>query len=470
MAESGRDRKLYLGPRLRLLRRELGINQSQMAEELGVSPSYLNHLERNQRPLSAQMLLRFADVYDIDIREFVAGSSTDASGRLREIFSDPLLRDIGVPRDESMELAENYPSVVEAMTRLYQAVTDLRRIPDAIDRLSGSGAVGSALDWVRDYVQQNHNHFPELESAAEDVAAQLPDDPADLYVALRQRLERDHGVSLRIANDRMMGSALRFYDLHRRRLLVSDRLPTSARLFAAAFQLCMLSLDRPIADQIARAGAEGEAQAVLRVMLTNYTAAALVMPYGRFFAAAEESRYDIALLETRFGASYEQVAHRLTTLARTGARGAPFFMLKVDIAGTVSKRFSGEGVPLARFGGACPRWNLYRAFQAPGQSLSEIVEMPDGEKYFTICRTLPDPAHNRNARSTRAIALGCHVKHAPRILAADGLLLDRANSIGPACHICERTACPDRALPPVTRTLAVSPYQRTASPYPFQQV
>lgn len=462
------DRKLYLGPKLRLLRRELGLNQSQMAEELGVSPSYLNHLERNQRPLSAQMLLRFAQTYDLDIREFVSGTLPDAASGLMEIFADALVRDIGVPRDEINEIAENYPGATEAITRLYRAITDLRRLPDAINQSGGHSRTATALDWLRDFVHDNSNHFPALDDAAETIASDLPEEPAELVVALRQRLERDHAISTRIMGDKAMAGGRRFYDFHRRRLMISERLPASGRLFAVGFQLSMMEMDGPIAEIIERAAPDNETRSLLRTMLTNYATAALLMPYGRFLSAAEESRYDMDLLQRRFGISYEQAAHRLTTLARSGERGVPFFLLKVDIAGTISKRFAGEGIPLAQFGGGCPRWNAWRAFHMPEGKAAEVVEMPDGERYVTFTRTVPhslDP----QARSVQAIALGCHVKHAPRLVAADPLS-DQPNPIGPACHVCPRVACPDRALPPITRSLAISQYQRGATPYPFQQV
>jgi predicted transcriptional regulator/DNA-binding XRE family transcriptional regulator len=462
------ERKLYLGPKLRLLRRELGLNQSQMAEELGVSPSYLNHLERNQRPLSAQMLLRFAQTYDLDIREFVSGTLPDAAGGLTEVFSDALVRDIGVPRDEVNEIAENYPGASEAIMRLYRAITDLRRLPEAINQSGGHSRTGTALDWLRDFVHENSNHFPALDAAAEKIASTLPEEPSETFVALRQRLERDHAISTRIMNDKAMAGGRRFYDFHRRRLMISDRLPASGRLFALGFQTCMVELDKPIAEIVERAAPDNEARPLIRTMLTNYAAAALIMPYERFLAAAEESRYDMDLLQQRFGISYEQAAHRLTTLARSGERGVPFFLLKVDIAGTISKRFAGEGMPLAQFGGGCPRWSAWRAFHMPERQVAEIVEMPDGERYVTFTRTVRhslDP----QARSVQAIALGCPVKHAPRLIAAD-LLTGEPNPIGPACHVCPRISCPDRALPPITRTLAISQYQRGATPYPFQQV
>lgn len=461
------DRKLYLGPKLRLLRRELGVNQSQMASELGVSASYLNHLERNQRPLTAQMLLRLAETYDIDIREFVSGASPDAAGGLSEIFSDALVRDIGVPRDEIQEIAENYPGVSEAVARLYRALVDLRQQPDSDP--TGGAQTSGPIAWLRDFVHGQGNYFADLDSAAETLADSLPQDPAELLVAMRRILEQDHGVSVRVMEDKMMSGARRLYDLHRRRLMIAERLPQSGRLFAVAIQLAIATLHGTIAAIVDRAQPGDDARPLLRTMLTSYAAAAIVMPYGRFLTAAEQGRYDIDLLTARFGTSYEQAVHRLTTLTRGGERGVPFFLLKLDISGNISKRFAGDGMPLAQFGGGCPRWSAYRALHGGSQGVAEIVEMPGGERYVTLTRSVPhslDP----DARSMQAVALGCDAKHAPRLIFADALTSDRPNPIGPACHVCERLGCPDRAVPPVNRRLAVNQYQRGATPYPFQAV
>ena len=68
MALASTERKLFLGARLKRLRRDLGLTQTRMAEDLGVSPSYLNLLERNQRPVTAQVLLRLAEAYDLDLK------------------------------------------------------------------------------------------------------------------------------------------------------------------------------------------------------------------------------------------------------------------------------------------------------------------------------------------------------------------------------------------------------------------
>lgn len=442
-----------------------------MAVELGVSPSYLNHLERNQRPVTAQMLLRLARTYDIDMRDFVSGAGEEAAGNLSEIFADPLTRDIGIPRHEAVEIAENYPSLVEAITRLYRALGDYRRGPDLLQQMDDAASARSApLDWLRDYINQRHNHVSEIEEAAEILVADFADDPIDLDRQLRQRLLDMHGVSVRIAPGEAIGGAVRHYDLHRRRLLLSERLPAPSRLFALSYQIAMFELGETIAGLVQRAAPPDEETAkLLRVALTNYAAAALTMPYERFRTAAEKCGYDFALLETRFGASFEQIAHRLTTLGRTGARGIPFFMLKVDMAGNISKRFSGEAFPFARFGGTCPRWNIHEAFQHPGRTITQIVETPDGKRYFTSSRTVLREA-SPEARSLSAIGLGCEVKYIDRLGAAARTLPESSpTAIGPTCSLCERVACPDRALPPLTRSLQIEVFQKTAAPYPFRR-
>lgn len=462
------DRKLYLGPKLRVLRRELGLNQTQMAEELGVSPSYLNHLERNQRPLTAQMLLRLANTYDIDIRDFTAQAQEGGPGELSEILSDALVRDIGIARDEVLEVAENYPGVSEAIARFYRALGDLRRLPgEAVER-SGPAPLVAPVDWLRETISRAGNHFAEIDAGAEAIAADLPDDPALLQAQLRTRLKDRHGMSVQVVRGDVLTGTLRHYDMHRRRLLLSERLPASGRLFAIAYHLCAQELADAIAAQIARAAPPDEDSRRLAVMaLTNYAAAALVMPYDRFRQAAEQSRHDLPLLRDRFGVSAEQLAHRLTSLNRTGARGIPFFMARIDRAGIVSKRFDGEAWPFARFGGTCPRWDAHGP-QEVDRVQPQLIETLDGKRFLSLAAGLPPGA----ARGRAVIALGCEAKHGGRIVHADGIDLDKddATAVGPTCHLCERRDCPDRALPPVTRALDLHSYERTIAPFPFRRV
>lgn len=462
------DRKLFLGSRLRRLRRELGLNQSAMAAELGISPSYLNHLERNQRPATAPILMRLAQVYDVDLKSLGEGSEGTGVDALSEIFADPMFGDLGVPRDELVELADNSPAAADAIARLYAAFVEARRQPAIAE-----GEEGSAIqpeNWVRDHIQAQRNHFPYLEEAAETLAGALGE-PALAIEPLRRRLKDGFGVETRLVAPEVLDFATQHYDMHRRRLMLSTLLRPESQAFAIAYQLALIEF-RPLLQRMIDGAAPPDAPTrhLLHMSLANYAAGAILMPYGAFHAAAERHRYDVDRLCAEFGVSVEQVSHRVTTLGRSGARGVPFFMLRVDAAGNISKRFAGDAFPFSRFGGTCPRWNLHSAFQTPGRVVTQVVETPDGQRFFTIARTV-ERAVRLDPRETSqlAIGLGCDVKHAGRLLYADGLDLGDplVTPIGPACAICPRPRCPQRAAAPAGRTLTVNEMRKTISPYPF---
>ena len=462
------ERKLYLGGRLRRLRREIGLNQSAMAAEIGVSPSYLNHLERNQRPITAQVLLRLAEAYDVDLRSFAAeGGDGVGLDQLGEIFSDPMFTDLAIPRYELLELADNAPAVAEAIARLYAALIERRQHPIGGDPDESSLVTPEA--WVRDHIQAQRNYFPYLEEAAETLAGALGD-PATIFEPLRRRLKEGFGADTRVVPPDLLDFASQHYDLHRKRLMLSALLRSESRTFAVAYQLALFEF-RPLLSRMLDAAAPPDmpTRRLLHMSLANYAAGAIMMPYDRFLAAAEKQRYDVDRLCADFGASVEQISHRLTTLGRTGARGIPFFMLRVDAAGNISKRFAGESFPFSRFGGTCPRWNLHAAFQTPGRVATQIVETPDGERFFTISRTVERAVRLDPRESSQlAIGLGCDVKHASKLVYSDGQDLGRplVTPIGPACTICPRVRCPQRAAAPAGRTLAVNESQKTISPYP----
>ncbi|HEY3799853.1 MAG TPA: short-chain fatty acyl-CoA regulator family protein [Caulobacteraceae bacterium] len=472
------ERKLFLGPRLRRLRRELGLTQTRMAEDLAVSPSYLNHLERNQRPITAQVLLRLAEAYDIDIRSLSADHEAAGAQDLTEVFADPLFRDLGVARHELAEVAENAPAVADAIVRLYRAYADRRRLSElgALPRAEEGGEGLSLMpsDWVRDYIQAQRNFFAELDDAGEALARELKPEPQDFAAAGRQRLADRHGIQVRVAPRDVLPDSVRRYDHHRRRLMLSELLGEAGRAFSIAYQLAIAEHDPMLNAAADRAGApDAPTRRLLKVSLANYLAAAMLMPYEAFREACERTGHDIDLIGARFGASFEQVCHRLTTLSRPTSRGVPFFMIRVDSAGNISKRFAGATFPFSRFGGSCPRWRVHEAFRTPGRFVTQIIETPDGSRFFTIARTAPRVAgHFTEEDAGLAIGLGCELKFAPRLVYSRGL--DLANpdvtEIGPACRVCERPACPQRAAEPLGRTLTVDDFTKSISPYPFAAV
>jgi len=472
------ERKLFLGPRLRRLRRDMGLTQTRMAEDLGVSPSYLNYLERNQRPVTAQVLLRLAEAYDIDIRNLSSGEEAADARDLSEIFADPLFRDLAVARHEVAEVAENAPGVADAIVRLYRAYADRLRLAELGQApRAEDGDTGLALtpsDWVRDYIQGQRNFFPELDEAGEALAGQLKAEPQGFAAAARARLADQHGIQVRVAPAEVLPDSVRRYDHHRRRLMLSELLGEAGRTFSVAYQLGIAEQDAALTAMVERAGPpDAPTRRLLKVSLANYLAAAMMMPYEPFREACEKTGHDIELIAARFGASFEQVCHRLTTLSRPASRGVPFFMLRVDTAGNISKRFAGASFPFSRFGGSCPRWRVHEAFRTPGRVVTQIVETPDGARYFTLARTAPRVAGPiADEDEGLAIGLGCELKYAPRLAYSRGLDLENplVTEIGPACRVCERPACPQRAAEPLGRMLMVDDFTKSISPYPFAAV
>ena len=461
--------KLFLGHRLRRLRRDHELSQTDMAARLGISPSYLNHLERNQRPVTAALLLKLAELYDIDMRSFASGGGTRTGpDELAEIFSDALLADLGVPRYELVELAHNAPSVADAVARLYAALRETARNPS----LAGNGDARSLVTpeiWVRDYIQQHRNHYPDLEQAAETLGGALSD-ALSMQEPMRRRLKDAWGISARVVPQAELGNVSQMFDGDRRMFLISSQLRPENRTFALAYQLALVEFAGVIDKMVAEAAPpdDGIGQ-LLHMSLANYAAGAIMMPYGRFLEACEEMRYSIDRLCGEFGANIEQVAHRFTTLSRPGARGVPFFMLRVDPAGNISKRYAGDQFPFSRFGGTCPRWNLHAAFQAAGQVVTQLIETPDGHRYFTVARTIERPIKSDLSGGLLAVGLGCDIAHAHKLSCAEGYDLANApvTPVGPACAICPRIDCGYRATPPAGRMLAVDRTKKTISPYPF---
>jgi predicted transcriptional regulator len=295
-------------------------------------------------------------------------------------------------------------------------------------------------------------------------------DPLSMAEPMRRRLKDAWGIGARVVPQPELGNVSQMFDPERRLFLMSSQLRSENRLFGLAYQLALVEF-APLLERMVDEAAppdEGIRQ-LLHMSLANYAAGAIMMPYGRFLASAEGYRYSIDRLCGEYGANVEQIAHRLTTLNRPGARGVPFFMLRVDPAGNISKRYAGDQFPFSRFGGTCPRWNLHAAFQTAGQPVTQLIETPDGQRYFTVARTIERPVKTELGGGLLAIGLGCEIRHASRLSCAD--TYDLANApvtpVGPACAICPRIDCAYRATPPAGRMLAVDRTKKTISPYPF---
>lgn len=464
------DRKLFLGGRLKRLRRDLDLTQTAMAADLGVSPSYLNHIERNQRPVSAQLLLRLAQTYDVDLRA-LGQDGAATTEQLAELLADPVFKGLDVPRHEVLSLADDLPAVAEALVRLYGTFADQRTRARTEAERGGISLDDSPADWVRDLIQSRRNHLPDIDQWGEALHQALGADAATFEAAARDRLKTRHDLHVRVYPAEVMVEWTRRYDPHRQRLLLSETLSPASRAFALAYQLALMEHGAELDALVAATRPPDPACArLLRVSLANALAGAILMPYAAFQALAETSGYDLTRLQTRFGTSFEQVAHRLTTLGRPTQRGVPFFLMRVDQAGNVSKRYAAEAFPFSRYGGACPRWRLHSAFRTPGQIVTQVIETPDGRRWFTLARTVSRQGGDGLQGQDLAIGLGCPLDQAHRLTYARGLDLDApdATPIGPACRLCPRHPCAERAAPPADHALAIDDWSKSVSPWPFQ--
>jgi predicted transcriptional regulator/DNA-binding XRE family transcriptional regulator len=470
------NKKLFVGPRFRRIRQQLGLSQTQMAEGLGISPSYINLIERNQRPVTAQLLLRLAETYDLDLRDLATADEDRFFAELNEIFSDPLFRQIDLPKQELRDLAELCPGVTHSLQRLYAAYTEARRGETMVaaqiaDRNDGGHYEANPIERVRDLIEANRNYFPELETAAENLRDELNVPSQDLFAALSERLREKYSIVTRIMPVDVMRDTLRRFDRHRRQLLISEMIDAPGRAFQVAFQIGLVESSSHFESIVGRAGPLADAQRRLyRITLANYYAAAVLMPYAAFHAAAEALSYDVQVLGQRFNVGFEPICHRLTTLQRPNARGVPFFMLRVDNAGNVSKRFSSGTFPFSKFGGTCPLWNVHSSFDTPDRLLQQVIELPDGSRYFSIAQMLRrSPAPHPHPQPRFAIGLGCEIRHASKLVYSAGLDLDKVEGtpIGVNCRLCERENCSQRAEPPITRTLILDENTRRVSSFAF---
>ena len=456
------ERKLFAGHAVRRMRRNAGLNQAAMAEMLGISASYQNLIERNQRPVTAALIVRMAELFDFDPRALTGQEPGGGVDAMRRRLANPLFADLEVDRGEVVEWLAAAPGGAEAFAR-------------AFDKLGG-GAIADATTpdpaaLVRREMERWRNHFADLDAAAERLADELRLGAEDLYGALAERLRVRHGLAVRVLPAEVLGDTLRRLDLHARQLQLSEMLEPHSRTFAAATQLAQIEL-RAEVDALARGAAFSDrtAERLFRRHLLGYAAAAITMPYARFLRACEASGYDLELLQRRFGAGYEQVAHRLTTLSRVGARGLSFFMMRVDRAGQASKRYGGaSGAALVEAEGRCPLWRLHHAFDRPGVPVVQLVELEDGARWLTIARTVtPQAPSVGGVRAEFSVGLGVEAVQARGLAAARGIdLASEATPIGLGCRACLRPACPQRSLPPTGRALLVNERERRVSPLTF---
>jgi len=465
-----------LGGKVRLLRRQARQTQADLARKLDISPSYLNLIEHDQRALTADLLIKVVQTFQVDLAAFAAPSDDRRVQDLIEVFSDPVFERHKLTAVDVREFCLQSPAVAQAVLTLFEqfrAARDLtetlagERDPDDDESPNAVGRVPS--EEVNEFIQTHMNWFPRLEALAADLWREAELKLDHLESGLTDYLARRHGVDvLRARGD--PGGALRRFDPQARKLWVSETLEPSARRFHLAVQVALLQhgeiLEELATDRVLTSPA---ARTLGRIVLANYFAAAVAMPYEIFLHTAKQLRYDIELLGHRFGCSFEQVCHRLTALRKPGQEGVPLHMVRVDMAGNISKHFSASGIRIARYSGACPRWNIHAAFLTPGLIRTQVSRMTDGAVYFCIARTVPKGRAGWHALHTiQSIGLGCSIRHARQLVYADGIDLDdldNAVPVGVTCRLCDRADCEQRAFPSLRQGLDLDENWRGVSLY-----
>jgi len=464
--------KVLIGPRLRRLRNEHKQTQAEMAKALGVSTTYVNLLENNQRSLSLKVLMAVSDAYGVDWRDLIEDDSSYLLADLRNVFQDPMFA-AGRPDLQELRAAiDHAPDLVESFLRLH------RSHRASLDKLTRFGDEGMTEDMVsslpeaiiHDFFRRHSNYFDDLEQAAEQLRREAPCEVDDVYATLKQRLKRMHGIQVEMRSIEAMGTNLRVHDKDKNVIRMSKALDYPNRVFQLAHVLCFLEF-QDVLDGLTRGSGISSEFGIARcqVELANYFAAAMLMPYHLFLKAAQVLDHDVDMLAAKFGVSFEQVCHRLTTLQREGARGVPFFFLRVDRAGNITKRFNSTSIPIADHGGSCPIWNIHASFSTPSVIIPQFVELPNGERFFTINRSTERPSYSRDTQNRRmAVSLGCDLEHAHKLAYAQPYDItddDLFSPIGINCHVCPRQSCAMRAHQPLHLDLPIDPARRGTTRY-----
>ena len=457
---------------MRQLRSERGFSQAALAQMLEISPSYLNQIEHDVRPLTVAVLLRITEVFGVDATFFASQDDTRLVAELREVTFDRDL-DVDIAPAEVAEMVSAHPAIARAMVNLHRRyrITTAQLAAATEDRFndgSGSGSITMPHEEVRDYFYQRQNYLHELDSAAEDLTTRMRMHRGDLAGELSRRLTEVHGVHI-IRRIDLGDKVLHRYHPQTKTLEISNHLSSGQQMFKMAAELAYLEVGDLI-DGMVTGGkfTSDESRILARLGLANYFAAAAVLPYRQFHDASENFRYDIERLSAFYQVSYETICHRLSTMQRPSMRGVPFSFVRVDKAGNMSKRQSATGFHFSSSGGTCPLWNVYETFTNPGKILVQIAQMPDGRNYMWVARTVERRASRYGQPGkTFAIGLGCEVRQANRLIYSEGLDLssDSATPIGAGCRVCERDNCPQRAFPALGRSLDIDEHRSTVSPY-----
>ena len=466
---------LKIGPKIKAFRRQLGIQANKLAEQLNISPSYLNLIEGGKRKIDGDLLLKVCQELRIELSDLTSKSDLNLENNISELLSDELFEDLDILGPEVKDLVNTNPKIARALIKLGDNFKQKDHdIVNKVENISGkiidSRKNAFPGEVISDFLQENKNYFPKLEEFANLIFDRVQKNNRTRYIALCEFLKKEYSITVKDVIPEEGKPFSKIYNKNKKELLLSDYNSLETKKLYAAAQIAYEGAIDEINNYLSEfTFPSEESKKLTQIALLNYCGAAILMPYELFHAECKKLKYDLELLQNTLATSFEQVAHRVTSLQDPKLPGIPFHMLKVDVAGNISKRFSLSGIEIPRYGGACPRWNVYSAFTRPGVIQAAVSKMTNGEKYVCIARTVEKGVGRfGQAKSILSIGLGCEAKYAKDFIYTENIdIADKKTEIpiGVSCRTCDRLDCSQRAFPPLHKKFDVDINNRGVSVY-----
>ncbi len=466
---------LKIGPKIKAFRRQLGLQANKLSEQLGISPSYLNLIESGKRKIDGDLLLKVCEELKIELTDLTNKSDLNLANNLSELLGDELFEDLDILGPEVQDLVNTNPKIARALIKLGDNYKQKgQEIVSKVENISGKIIDGRKTSFpgevVSDFLQENKNYFSKLEKFADDIFNRIQLNNRATYMALCDFLKTEYGVKVKDVLPEDGKPFSKIYYKSQKELHLSDYVALETKKLYAAAQIAQEGAMVVIENYLSEFKFPSEeSKKLTKVALLNYCGAAILMPYKLFHQECMKQKYDLELLQNTFACTFEQIAHRVTCLQDPKLPGIPFHFLRVDVAGNISKRFSLSGIEIPRYGGACPRWNVYSAFSRPGVIQAAVSKMSNGEKYVCIARTVEKGVGRYGKKkSILSIGLGCQAKYAKDFVYTENLDLNDKKTeipIGVSCRTCDRLDCSQRAFPPLHKKFDVDINNRGVSVY-----
>ncbi len=466
---------LKIGPKIRAFRRQLGLQANKLADQIKISPSYLALIEGGKRKIDGDLLLKICQELKIELSDLTSKSDLNLANNISELLDDKLFEDLDILGPEVQDLVNTNPKIARALIKLGDNYKKKdHEIVSKVENLSGKMIDNRRNSFpgevVSDFLQENKNYFSKLEEFANNVFEKIHTNNRSTYIGLCNFLKSEYGITVKDVIPKEGKSFSKIFNIEKKELLLSDYVALETKKLYAAAQIAQEGAINEINEYLSKFSfPTEESKKLTKVSLLNYCGAAILMPYKQFHSECIKQKYDLELLQNTFATTFEQIAHRVTTLQDPKLPGIPFHFLRVDIAGNISKRFSLSGIEIPRYGGACPRWNVYSAFTRPGIIQAAVSKMSNGEKYVCIARTVEKGIGRfGETKSILSIGLGCEAKYAKDFVYTENLNINDKKSeipIGVSCRTCDRLDCSQRAFPPLHKKFDVDINSRGVSVY-----